>query len=208
MFWVILLLVIFCIALFHIWLPYRLPVAVLDSESIDTFTFKDGDIVLYRRPSQWQCRFVTWWFHTALILTLGDKTYIAHYGGRGKYSIKDARSSLKRYMQRGGIIAIRRLNPSTTKTQWLRSEAEKKAFLNRYAFRFFDRKYILTHILSRLNLQEENMDRMACSAFVGFCLRQCGIPIENVNTLSPGNLSSSFSNKWDKYLTREIYLAL
>lgn len=208
MFWVFLLLLIFCIALLHIWLPYRLPVAVLDSESIDTFTFKDGDIVLYRHPSQWQCHF-TWWFHTGLILTLGDKTYIAHYGGRrSKYSIKDARSSLKRYMQRGGIIAIRRLIPSTTKIEWLRNENEKKAFLNQYAFRSFDRKYILTYILSRLNLQEENMDRMACSAFVGFCLRKCGIPIKNVNTLSPGNLSSSFSSRWDKYLTREIYLTL
>lgn len=207
MFWV--LLFIFCIALLHIWLPYRLPVAILDSESIDTFDFKNGDIVLYRHPSQWQCHF-TWWFHTGVILTLGDKTYIAHYGGRrNKYSIKDARVSLKRYMQNGGILAVRRLIPSsTTNLNWLNSDTEKKSFLHKYAFRPFDCDYFINYILSRLALRVERLDRVACSAFVGVCLRKCGIPIQNVNTLSPGNLSSSFSSKWDKYLTREIYLTL
>jgi len=208
MIWLYVLLIIFCIALLHFWIPYRLPVAILDSESINTFTFKDGDIILYRHPSQWQCH-LTWWFHTGLILTLGCKIYIAHYGGRrNKYSIKVAQISLKRYMQGGGIIAVRRIIPSTTKLAWLKSDAEKKAFLHDYAFRPFNSDYILTYILSRLGLQEEKVERIACSAFVGFCLRKCGVPIQNVNVLSPGNLSSSFSSKWDKYLTREIYLTL
>lgn len=193
------------------WYYFRKPVRTDRICKVSDFEFSPGDIVLYRdRQDNMGAKF-SWWLHIGIIVQKEEqdnKPYLAEFVDHHKYggglSLVDPKEKLPKLLLKGRGIAVRKLRGTLA----LKPDDMRKLLLHYQEKDFLKtfRREWLRGILLNWHI---DTNRMSCSSFVGMILKHMGIYDGTlINALSPGQFSSSYSPKWDKYYMKEIYLTL